>query len=58
MERRTLHSLDDLLGYVRITTPPFSYGQQVPPSLYERFDKNGACVERREIPPPIRVVYD
>ena len=52
-------TLDDLLGHVRLTyVGAFVYGEQPPPMLSERFDRHGECVERRVLPPVIKIVYD
>jgi hypothetical protein len=49
--------IDSLLGYNRLITPPFRYGEQPPPAVMERFDRTGRLIERRVVPPVIRIVY-
>mgnify|MGYP001618208547 CR=1 FL=1 len=49
---------DDIFGYVKLTEAgPWVYGQQPPATIYERFDRQGALVERRVIPPAIHIDY-
>lgn len=51
-------TFNDLFGHVRMT-PMYQaiYGEQLPPTLYERFDRDGVCVEQRIVPPAVQIVY-
>lgn len=49
---------DELFGFARLTVPPFVFGEQPKGATVERFDKDGHLVERRVVPPVIRILYD
>lgn len=48
---------DECLGYTRLDIPEIVYGQQPQPAILERYDGDGVLVERREVPPVIRIDY-
>lgn len=48
---------DGCLGYTRLEIPEIVYGQQPQPGILERYDGNGVLVERRTVPPAIRIDY-
>lgn len=50
---------DQIFGWVSyMPMGPPVMGQQLPNTLYRRFDRNGVCVEERVIPPAVRIVYE
>jgi hypothetical protein len=49
---------DDIFGWIVLREAwPAVYGEQLPTMIYERFDRDGRCVERREVPSAVRIVY-
>ncbi len=50
--------LDELLGHWTMREAwPAVYGEQLPPWIHERFDKNGVLVESHVVPPLAKIVY-
>lgn len=51
------YAVADYLGYVRLTPAwPAVLGQPLPPTVVERFDYYGHLIERRLVPPAVRVL--
>ena len=51
--------LEEIFGWysMRHKVTPV-YGEQIPPMLYEKFDRDVRLIETREIPSQVRIIYE